>query len=158
MTATFLVLTFLFPTAAAEEKDPADYLISLLDKATELELYSLDPSMRVEKEKDGFHGYKVLGKTNVKDADTRQVLITAFAKGVKENKGIAANCFIPRHGIRFKSGETTIDLVICFECFQVRQYSDGKAGPGFLITRSPQLIFNKVLKDAGVELPPEPEK
>ncbi len=151
-----VLLALLASTARAEEKDPGDYLVSLLDKATELEVFSLDPMAR--NEKDGFHGYKILGKTAVKDADTCKLLVTAFKKGVKENKGTAANCFIPRHGVRFKIDKVTVDLVICFQCFQVHQYYDDKSGPAFLITDSPQPAFNKVLKDAGVPLPKGAEK
>jgi hypothetical protein len=156
MRSTCLVLiALLAPTARAEEQLPSAYLVSLLEKATELELFSLDPMDQNEKE--GFHGYKILGKTAVKD-DTRKQLVAAFKKGVQDNKGTAANCFIPRHGVRFKIDKVTVDLVICFQCFQVRQYYDDKSGPGFLITDSPQPAFNKVLKDAGVPLPKGAEK
>jgi hypothetical protein len=34
--------------------------------------------------------------------------------GAEDNFGMAAACFIPRHGIRLKGDGKTVDLVICF--------------------------------------------
>jgi hypothetical protein len=152
---SLLLMASLASTASAEEVLPSKHLVSILEKATELELFSLDPATR--NEKDGFHGYKVLGKTTVKDADTRKLLVAAFKKGVEEDTKVA-NCFIPRHGVRLKIDKTTVDLVICFECAVVHQYYDNNTGPGFAISKSPQPAFDKVLKDAGVPLPKPPEK
>jgi hypothetical protein len=127
-----------------------------LEKAGQIELYSLDPDRGEEKPKDGFHGWKVLGQTTVKNADTLKALVAAFKKGVAENDGIVAGCFNPRHGIRVTHDGKTFDFVICFECYQVEVYIDGKKVKGFLVTRSPQKAFDKVLKDAGVPLPQKP--
>jgi hypothetical protein len=123
-----------------------------LEKAGQIELYSLDPSRSDEKPKDDFHGWKVLGKTTVKSADTLKTLVAALKKGVAENEGIVAGCFNPRHGIRVTHDGKTVDFVICFECYQVAVYVDGKREKGFLVTRSPQPAFDKVLKDVGVPL------
>ena len=131
---------------------PADAKTAL-EKATEWELYSLDPEHQKDPPKDGFHGWKVLGKTTVKDADTRKTLLAALDKGAKDNDGTVARCFDPRHGIRVKAGDQTIDLVICFECYQVKTFMGDKLGRGFLTTRSPQPALDKVLTDAKVPLP-----
>lgn len=136
----------------AQNKIP-DEARAILDKAGEFELISLDPVRPREKPKDAFHGWKVLGKTTVKDAETRRSLIAAFAKGVEENKGIVAACFNPRHGIRASHDGKTVDFVICFECFSVQAFMGDKSDKGFLITRSPEALFNKVLREAKVALP-----
>ena len=102
---------------------------------------------------DAFHGWKVLGKTTVKDAEVRKRLVAAFLQGVAENEGVSAGCFNPRHGIRMVHDGRTIDLVICFECYQVAAYVGDTRVPGCLITRSPQPTFGGVLKDAKVPLP-----
>src|SRR5437762_2765392 len=73
---------------------------AILEQAGQIELLSLDPARQKEKPKDDFHGWKVLGKTIVKDATVCQRLVAALKKGVRDNKGIAAACFNPRHGIR----------------------------------------------------------
>ena len=53
-----------------------------LEKADRFELLSIDPDRQQEKTKDDFHGWKVLGKTQIKDADTRKKLVAALKKGV----------------------------------------------------------------------------
>jgi hypothetical protein len=154
--ARVLVLAFLIPLAAgsrakAENKIPDD-IQTILEKADKFELISLDPEHLKDKPADGFHGWKVLGRTTVKDADVRKTLLAAFEKGVEENKGEVARCFDPRHGIRATYGDKTVELVICFECFQVKAFGDGDL-KGFLVTGSPQPAFDKVLTDAKVPLP-----
>src|SRR5579864_442987 len=66
-----------------------------LDKTSDLEVYSLDP-VTPEKPNSGFHGWKVLCKTAVKEAETRQKLLAALYKGVAENQDKAYKCFQPR--------------------------------------------------------------
>jgi hypothetical protein len=127
----------------------------LLDKADTFELYSLDPDEKGKGvgAKEGFHGWKVLGKTEVKDKAKRKRLTDAVRLGAEDNFGMAANCFIPRHGIRLKGNGKTVDLVICFQCLQVQVFVDGQRKEGFLITSDPQRAFDATLKGAGVKLP-----
>jgi hypothetical protein len=152
-----LVLLALFavgPAARAEDKANKipDDLRAVLEKADQFELLSLNPEEPKEKPKDGFHGWQVLGKTTVKDAETRKKLVAALGKGVKENDGTVARCFNPRHGIRVTHDGKTADFVICFECFQVKAFAGDKL-QGFLVTNSPQPTFDTVLKEAKVPLP-----
>ncbi len=155
--AALTVLAIVTGCASAENKLP-DKVKEALDKAESFDLYSLDP-MRGKGDKvpeGGFQGYKVLGKTIVKDADTRKKLVAALEKGIAENKGEVAACFNPRHGIRVTHDGNTYDLVICFECLSATVYAGDKADSNFLVTKSPQSAFNKVLTDAKVPLPKEP--
>jgi hypothetical protein len=124
----------------------------VLTKADSFELYSLDPDPRNRPAENGFHGWKVLGKTTVKDAEVRQKLVTALEKAAAANDGSVAGCFNPRHGIRVKRGDKTLDLVICFQCFQVEVFDGDKRDKGFLITDAARDAFNKVLKDADLPL------
>ena len=80
-------------------------------------------------------------------------MLAALETGAKDNTGEAAACFNPRHGIRVKSGDKTVDLVICFECLQVKSFAGDKDGPSYLTTRSPQPTLDQVLTDAKVPLP-----
>jgi hypothetical protein len=129
----------------------------LFDKAETFELYSLDPDQRSKDgkpvaPKDGFHGWRVLGKTTVKEPAERKRLADALRLGAEDNYGVAAACFIPRHGIRLKGDDKTVDLVICFQCLQVEVYVDGKREKGFLTSGDPQPTFDAVLKAAGIQL------
>jgi hypothetical protein len=146
--------------SADKEKDNKipDEARAILEKAEEIELLSIDPVRPVEKPKNDFHGWKVLGKTVVKDAEVRKKLVAAFKKGVEENKGEAAICFNPRHGIRASQDGKTADFLICFECFHGHTYAGDKELAGFLITDSPEAVFDKVLKDAKVPLAEKPKR
>jgi hypothetical protein len=123
-----------------------------LEKADQFELLSVDPAQN----KGNFHGFRVLGRTQVKDADTRKKLVAAFEKGVEENDGGAGMCFNPRHGIRVTYKSKVVEFVICFQCSHVDVYGDEKRDH-FLTTGSPQPVFDQVLREAGVPLP-EPAK
>ena len=159
--AAVLALAVLFAAAslgcAAEKNAIPDDLRAALENADQFELLSLDPKPSAEKPRDGFHGYKVLGQTVVKDADARKKLVDALKKGVAEHDGRVADCFNPRHGIRVTQGGKTAELVICFECYQAHAYLGDKETKGFLLTASPQATFDGVLRDAKVPLP-EPRK
>lgn len=123
---------------------------AILEQADEFELLSLAPRLLREPGKGTFHGYKVLGSTQVRDAGTRGRLVTALEKGIAANEGTIGACFNPRHGIHVKKGKEYADFVICFECLQIEIY--GTAQGRVLTMGSPQGIFNQVLKDAKVPL------
>jgi hypothetical protein len=95
----------------------------------------------------------VLGKTEIEDEAKRKRLADALRLGAEDNFGMAANCFIPRHGIRLKGSGKAVDLVICFECLSVQVFVDDKQQKGFLTSGEPQAVFDTMLKAAGVKLP-----
>jgi hypothetical protein len=130
----------------------------LLQKSESFELYSLEPARKSDQDgkgvedKDGFHGWRVLGKTELKDKADRKRLAEALRQGAEDNFGTQAKCFNPRHGIRLKGDGKVIDLVICFECLQVKVFVDGDSKDGFLTTGEPQQEFDAVLKAADIKL------
>ena len=129
---------------------------AVLDKADRFELLSLDPDRRKEKSKDNFHGWNVLGLTEVKDAATRKKVVAALYKGIADSDGAVAACFNPRHGIRATHDGKTVELVICYECLSMQSFL-GKERASALTTRSPQKTFDEVLTAAKVPLPPKSE-
>jgi hypothetical protein len=143
---------------AGQENKIPDQARAILENASQFELLSIghDPSQKNPTEE--FHRWPVIGKTTIKDPDTRKRLVAALEKGVEENKGDIMKCFNPRHGIRVTHGGMTVDFVICFECFQVMVYVAGGKGQRFLITDSPAPVFNQALQHAKVPLAREPEK
>jgi hypothetical protein len=148
----------LSPARAADKNELPKDVRAVLEKASELELLSLDP-VTPEKPKAGFHGWKVLGQTTVKKDETRKELLEALIKGVAENQKGPAKCFQPRLGIRAKHESKQVDLVICFECLQIELYADDKpVEKPVYVSRSPEPAFDKVLKDAGVKLADKPAK
>jgi hypothetical protein len=125
---------------------------SILEKADRFELFSLDPNAPKLKPGQGFHGWKVLGKTPVKEKKVQEKIMSALARGIAEQRGAIADCFKPRHGIRAFRKKEKVDLVICFECYQVLVLGD-KEATKVLTTRSPQPVFDRVLTRARVPLP-----
>ena len=143
--------------AGAKEMLP-DAARAALTKADQLELYSLDPSKEDNKDKDAFHGYKVLGKTTVKADDARKALADAVLKGVADSDGAIAKCFDPRHGVRAVYDGRTYDLVICFQCSQIEVFAGDKKLGVTPTAKTAEPALDKLLKDAGVGLAPKPEK
>ena len=70
---------------------------------------------------------------------------------------MVAMCFNPRHGIHVVRGETVHDLVICFECLQVEVFENGQPAKGFLVSDSPQSVFEDALRAANVPLAEKPK-
>ena len=140
------------PARAADEPTSKD-LKALFEKAETIEVYSLDPSFE-DKEPDpkkGFHGWKILGKTTIRDAKARTKLVEGMYKGLAESDGTVAKCFNPRHGIRATVDGKTADVVICFECYQM-QFVVGAASKTEPTTRAPEKLLDEVLTAAGVPL------
>jgi hypothetical protein len=135
-----------------------DTIREVLANADRFELLSLEPAGGPTTEPGHFRGWRVLGSVVVTAKD-RDALVSALERGIAENDGWVAACFIPRHGIRATHGGKVVDLVACFECAQC-VYSEGEVSGSVLVTDSPQAMFDQVLSAAGVELakpyPPEP--
>jgi hypothetical protein len=144
------MLSAAFLVRAAENKMPED-VKAVLEKADTLELISLEPAD--DKSDNGLHSWKVLGKTEIKDAEVRKKVVAALLKGVGDSDGNAACCFIPRHALRARQGDKAVDLVICFQFAQVQIYT-GKEDKvaGVTVTKTPEATFDEVLKSAGVPL------
>jgi hypothetical protein len=129
---------------------PAD-VRDALEKAEQMELYSLDPDVD-RKDEQGFHGWKVLGKVELTKADVKGRVVRAVIKGMEEPAS-PAKCFEPRHGIRLVGKGKTTDLVICFACSQTYVYRAGPDRVTLFTSKAPQTVLDKVLTDAKVPLP-----
>jgi hypothetical protein len=152
-----LVIGLSAQVAGQENKIP-DQARAILENASQFELLSIGHGPFPKNPPEDFHGWPVIGKTTIKDPNTRNRLIAALEKGVEENKGDSMKCFNPRHGIRVARDGKTADFVICFECYQVMVYVAGEKEQRFLITASPAPVFNQTLQHSNVPLAREPEK
>jgi hypothetical protein len=152
-----LVIGLSAQVAGQENKIP-DQAREILKKAGQFELLSIGHDPSPKEPTEDFRGWPVIGKTTIKDSNTRNRLVAALEKGVEENKGDSMKCFNPRHGIRVTHHGMTADFVICFECFQAIVYIGGGKEHRFLITDSPAPVFNQTLRHAKVPLAREPGK
>jgi hypothetical protein len=141
---------------AGQENKIPDQARAILENASQFELFSIGHAPSPKNPAEDFHRWPVIGKTTIKDPDTRKRLIAALEKGVEENKGDVMKCFNPRHGIRVTHGGMTADFVICFECYQAVVYIASEKERRFLITDSPAPVFNQTLQRANIPLAREP--
>src|SRR5262245_7854668 len=148
-TAVSLVVLSLTDTAARSEENKLPAAAeNILRKAAQIELLSIDPGDgKAPPAADGFHGYKILGKTTLK-ADAGNALVAAFLKGM-EGKIDPAKCFEPPHGIRATHDGKTVALVICFACSQFDVYAPA-GRTRLLIGTAPAPVFDKVLDAASI--------
>jgi hypothetical protein len=142
-------------TVRAQDKPTSKDLKALFEKAETLELYSLDPGEDFKEPdvKKGFYGWKILGKTTIKDAKTRKKIVEALYRGLEESDGTAAKCFYPRHGLRATVDGKTADIVICYQCRQM-EFRIGAASAMEPTNDSAARLLNEVLTTAGVPLAP----
>jgi hypothetical protein len=133
-----------------------DRVQTLLEKAPEFALYSLDPDVQEKpaNEPGALHGWKVLGKTTVKEQVARRQLLAELDRGLTSPDARAARCFEPRHALRVIHDGASADLVICFACGQVYIYLDGKPQlvTSLIIDRAAQPAFDEALRKAGIPL------
>lgn len=133
-------------TGTGEERKLPASIIRAIENASDIQLLSLHPDSSVmngdkQEKLTTFHGYPVFDKGSLKKEDTRKLLDTV-KRLVEESDGTSALCFIPHHGIRIKQGETTMDLVICFLCLQMKVYVDDRPPLDFTISADPQPVLN----------------
>lgn len=139
---------------------PAE-LENFLNNADKFTLFSLNPEPDfAHKSTNTFQHHVILGQVQIKRTTTKTSLIAALNDGIGDKEpdesGLPVplpNCFNPRHGIRAKKGDETIEFLICFECLQI-QVSSNKGKKWFFMTSNrPAATFNRVLKRNGVPLP-----
>lgn len=126
----------------------------------QLTLYSLDfrafePGATVVAKTQLFHGYPILGKMEIAEAEQRLEIHVAVTNAIGGDEFAA--CFWPRHGLRVVQDGRITDYVICFHCSQVEIYraSGKKVEP---ISTAPKALLNKHLSEAGIPVVPDDEK
>ena len=136
-----------------EQQESAKEVEDLIHRSGTITIYSLDPQRSDKVEQDDFHGYKIIGQKGVTEPNDRSKLLSKLADSIRQNTGVVAACFNPRHGLRFKADNAQMDFVICFECSSGRGY--GTADGSFLLTNSGNEEFNAFLDKHGVQRSPE---
>ncbi len=128
---------------------------AVLAPAGALEIFALDPtSMQTAEPPEGetLHGYEILGRATLADPATCRALLGHVYAGIAADDGIRALCFDPRHGIRARSGEDVVELVICFECFQVRVHGPGDARTNLGTVQRVEPAVSRIYRDAGLAI------
>jgi hypothetical protein len=145
------VITIKLAASRVPEKAAA-----ILEKADQIELYSLEPEPDDKAAKGPkatfFRGWLILGKTVLKTATSRKQVLDALDESV--GRGRMAKCFDPRHGIRASHAGQTVELVICFRCGQAYFYLDPRKDDHstLSINRGTQPMLDAMLKAAHIPL------
>lgn len=137
----------------ADDSIPLDARRALEDPQR-LELISLRPGHHESPPPNSFRSWEKLGSVEVTDAAERKRLADALLKGADENDDEAMACCEPRNALRVTRDDRTFDFVICFECLQVLFYEGETEVGHFLVSESPQPVFDEMLRAAGIELAP----
>jgi hypothetical protein len=127
---------------------------SSLEGVTSIELLSLDPFPGPTKSQGTFHGWRVLGRTNVPVSHVQAVL-ASVSSDFQADPSIPACEIQPRHGLRLR-GAHSVDLVICYWCRWADAYvGDSEVGAGsFRVRGATEESLNELLARAGIGLAP----
>ena len=135
----------------------------VLNSGQQFTLLSLDPAYLSDADKQRlgpdalFHEFRILGKAELRDPSERATLVRALLAGIADANGTPVNCFDPRHGISATLDGETLELLICFECLQIKVFFNGQPliidrFAEVLTSRLPRPLFNLALKKAGLPL------
>jgi hypothetical protein len=152
-----------------ENKIPAE-VDAALNEAEEIVLQSISPKHGLnpfEKE-PGPGDYPLLGEAKLDKKDRQRVLAAfrgAAADQAAANKRAGGvgffGCFILRQALRLTDKGVRYDLLICFECANVRIYKDGEEFESVGIRNTDgkhSRVLNEVLTVAKIELAPPSKK
>lgn len=121
----------------------------------ELTLFALHPNEgapRTTRDSQFLYGFRILGRSVIKEPERRAELLGAIVKAAEESGGERANCFGPRHALRVKDAGLIREYVICFECSVMELHAGGQKTE-IPITKSASSLFNRFLKEEGLPVP-----
>ena len=126
--------------------------------ATSLELVAVDPDWPTEESRadpSTLHGYGVRGRATITDRDLRLELLTALADGARENDGMVAACFNPRHAILAELDGKTCELIICFECLTFQVWDGTERVEVVDLSETPRATFDRIYTAEGLTIAPD---
>ena len=115
-----------------------------------LTVYALHPDdSRAAEYDELFHGYAALGETQVQAAPVKRKVIASLYQGMADDDAMQMLCFIPRHGVRAVHGSRVVDLVLCYQCGNMRIYLGSDPIPlHWSICGPSQWLLNELLSSS----------
>ena len=123
-------------------------LFKIIESHKSVEFYSLEPG-RDDTKESIFHGFPILDKKQLTDKKHVETIVKYLYKSINQSEGAIAECFFPRHGLKIKSKNEEIDLVICFECLQMRVYAKEETT---VLIEGDKKAFDQVAKELKMKL------
>jgi len=140
----FLVALLAFGVARGAPNVLPAPLGQVLDSASSVVLYSLEPIMQQPGMRDQLDGFDILGKVNL-DREETKICVATFEKAIADSNGQAMDCFDPRHALRVFSDGHNYDFLLCYACDHLAVYRDGRDVGGVSVAGSPGAL-NHLLK------------
>ncbi|MEM7311092.1 MAG: hypothetical protein AAF682_30760 [Planctomycetota bacterium] len=101
---------------------------------------------------ESFHDYGILGRQREDEAEAVAQLMQLVREGINASEGMAALCFNPRHGLRIERAGRVVDLVICYECLQIRSYGPGEEQEQLLTSDRVEPAVSSFFRHRGLAL------
>lgn len=112
------------PTAPIEDSVP-DAARAVLENADSLEVFAIDPAPQ-EGAARTLRGYPIARSASVAKEQRRPLVDKLYEGIVANSRHISAYCFEPHHALRATKGAETVELVICFTCYQIQVHGPGE--------------------------------
>lgn len=124
--SAFVVLALgLAQTAEAATNSMPPEFQHILDSASNVALYSLEPLSKRTGSIGRLDGYEILGWTSL-DRNQAKRAAGLFEKAVADWDGLNADCFDPRHALHIVDHGRAYDFLLCYACDQLVIYRDGQ--------------------------------
>ena len=127
----------------------------ILFSDTSLELIAVNPDWPTKESKadpSTLHGYTVRGRAMLEGREVRLELLNALAAGARENNGMSAACFNPRHAIVAEVDGKICELIICFECLACQVWDGTERVANIDISETPRATFDRIYSAAGLSI------
>jgi hypothetical protein len=157
-----LILSLYAQLAAARDREllPGEVeALKILKAGTKFTLFSVFPHGFYAsypypelKPEESFHGYKILGSTDLAQAKQRQLAVASVEEAIRSFAGTIAGCFEPQHGLRIQTPDAVFDFVICFHCHYIKIYR-GEQYLGMIPIAGSGESMDSLLTAAKVPLP-----
>lgn len=137
---------------------PQEFLDVLLQDES-LELVAIDPDWPTKEslaDPTTLHGYSVRGRAVLDSRPLRQELLGSLGDAARENDGMVAACFNPRHALIAEAQGKTCEVIICFECLTFQIFDGEEYVETVDLSETPRRTFDRIFTDAGLSIAPRP--
>jgi hypothetical protein len=126
-------------------------VLAVLEKADSVELYSLNGP--AQEKGDSFQGWKVLGKTVIKDEKVRTALLDQVRTSLPRSPGwtkVRLLNWSPWYGLRVKRGDQSVDLLLNCRWGWLTAHTGKERVGKYAITDKAKGALDRLLKEAKV--------
>jgi len=125
---------------------------AILEAPDHFEIFATETTPSQGEPDTRFMGYEIRGRHTVTDRRQALEVVGWTYDALTDNSGMAARCFMPRHGILARRGDQEVRLLLCYECMQWQGLGpDGQKLHGLMGTH-PKDAMNAFWKARGLSL------